>query len=378
VSRVAFRGSAGGLLLSAVVGTLAVPAAGGEPAPAARMGAMPAFATLPEGHVGGLPGSAPPAHIAPARKVPGFVAGSMPADQARQMRMSVQNVSFSYLFTDEEQARAFAKSHGGAENKTDACLVDGGNAESLKSARGEEDDDAPHDWQASFSSMLSFQFDTNPAPGAPGTIVVRSNRRARSWRGGDVHAVHSERFVGGTDGHASLEITDAWFDARTRGVRPIGSSTLPLLRVFSAPNGLDVYAARDGESLQVVLHAPDRPSDDPALAEQLRSRLRNLFVTLPDRNSGNSDCGHLRVTLRAPAGVGQMATFQSAAFLEPLDGSSGEAPDDESDQARGSRLLQAMRQRPYQLTVSATTSSVDRNPVVSIALGWIGRERTGG
>jgi hypothetical protein len=152
----------------------------------------------------------------------------------------------------------------------------------------------------------------------------------------------------------------------------------PLLRVFVGPNGLDVYAARDGEAVQVVLHAPDHPSDDAALAEVLRARLRNMFVTLPDRNSGNADCGHLRMTLRAPAGIGQMATLQSAAFLPPLDGDSGEVPDDESDQARGSRLFQAMRQRAYQLTVSATSSSADKTPVLSIALGWIGRERAGG
>jgi hypothetical protein len=224
--------------------------------------------------------------------------------------------------------------------------------------------------------MLSFQFETSP--GSSGPMIVRSKRRVRSSPGGDVHAVHSERFVAGTEGHASLEITDAWFDARTRGVRLLGRSTLPLLRVFVGPNGLDVYAARDGEAVQVVLHTPDRPSDDAALAEQLRARLRNMFVTLPDRNSGSADCGHLRLTLRAPAGVGQMATLQSAAFLPPVDGDSGEVPDDESEQARGSRLFQAMRQRPYQLTVSATTSSADKSPVVSIALGWIGRERTGG
>jgi hypothetical protein len=362
------------LLLATAVAAIAVPAAGAETPPAARTAAMPSFAALPEGHVADLPAATPPAHIAAREKIAGFVAGTMPADQARQIRLSRQNVGFSYLFPDEEQARAFAKSHGGAEGKTDACLVDGGNAESLKSVRGNEEDVEPHDWQSSYSSMLSFQFET----GSSEPMVVRTKRHVRSSPGGDVHAVHSERFVAGADGHASLEVADAWFDARTRGVRLLGRSTLPLLRVFAGPNGLDVYAARDGEAVQVVLHAPDHPSDDAALAEVLRARLRNMFVTLPDRNSGNADCGHLRMTLRAPAGIGQMATLQSAAFLPPLDGDSGEVPDDESDQARGSRLFQAMRQRAYQLTVSATSSSADKTPVLSIALGWIGRERAGG
>jgi hypothetical protein len=365
------------LVGAALLSVLACPAARAETPPVAKTGAMPAFATLPAGHVAELPATAPPTRIPAKEKSPGFVTATMPADQAAQMRLSGQNVSFSYLFADEEQARAFAKSRGGTDGKTDACLVDGGNAEVLKNARsGEDDDDASHDWPSSYSSMLSFQFET--APSSPKSVVVRSRRHMRTSSGGEVHVVHSERFAGEADGHASLEIADAWFDARTRGVRLIGRSTLPLLRVFSGPNGVDLYAARDGEALEVVVHVAEHSSDDTALADELRSRLRNVFVTLPGQASGNSDCGHLRTILRAPRGVGQMATLQSTAFLPPVDGDSGEVPDGESDQARGSRLFQAMRQRPYQLTVSTTTSSADRSPIVSIALGWIGRERAGG
>jgi hypothetical protein len=366
----------GAAVFAGGLAVMAATAARADTPPAAKTGAAPAFAGLPSGHLAELPATTPPSRIPGKEKSPGFVTATMPPDQAAQMRLAAQNVSISYLFPDEEQARAFAKSHGGTDGKSDACLVDGGNAEVLKNARGGEDDDGPHDWPTSYSSMLSFQFDS--APSSSKTVVVRSRRRARSSRGGDVHAVHSERFVDGTDGHASLEIADAWFDARTRGVRLIGRSTLPLLRVFTGPNGVDLYAARDGEALEVVLHVPERPSDDAALADALRARLRNLFVTLPGHSTGNSDCGHLRVTLRAPSGAGEMATLQSTAFLPPVDGDSGEVPDRESEEARGSRLFQAMRQRPYQLTVSATTSSVDRSPVVSIALGWIGREHTGG
>jgi hypothetical protein len=339
---------------------------------------MPAFASLPDGHVAALPEAPPPERVASREKAAGFIAAPMPKAQAIQLLQARQDIVFSYLFTDEEQARAFAKSSGSRDDKADACLVDGGNAETLKSGRGNDEEAEPREWPASYASTLSFQLETNRAPGKSGQTVVRSRRHARSSTGGDVHAVHAERFVAGQDGRASLEIADAWFDARTRGARLLDRSTLPLLRVFVGPNGLEVYAARDGAAVQVVLHAPDRPSDDAALGEQLRSRLRSMAITMPDHNGGSSDCGHVRITLRAPAGVGQMATLQSVAFLPPIDGDSGEAPDGESDEGRGSRLFQAMRQRPYQLTVSATASSSDKSPVVSIALGWIGRERTGG
>jgi hypothetical protein len=186
--------------------------------------------------------------------------------------------------------------------------------------------------------------------------------------------VHAERFVAGESGRASLAIADAWVDVRTRGVKLIDRSTLPLSRVFVGPNGLEVYAARDGAALQVVLRAPDHPTDDAALAGQIRAQLRNLSAVLPGRGGGTSDCGHLRFALRAPAGVGQMATLQSVAFLPPTDGDTPSPPDGESDDARASRELQAMRQRPFQLSVSATSTTTDPSPIVSIALGWTGRE----
>jgi hypothetical protein len=376
VRRPGARVAAGALLLAGSLAAVATRASPLETPPAARTGALPSFAALPEGHVPALPEAAPPARIGPREKTDGFVAAPMPASQAIQLKQSGQNVIFSYLFADQAQAAAFARSQGNRDDKTDGCLIDGGNAEQLKSGRSSEEEAEPRDWQPNYTGMLAFQVETNPTGGSA-RIVVRSRRHARMSTGGDVHVVHSERFVAGQDGHASLEIADAWFDVRTRGVRLLGRSTLPLARVFVGPNGLEVYATRDGDAVQVVLHAPDHPADDAALADQLRARLRNMAVTLPERNSGSSDCGHVRITLRAPAGVGQMATFQSAAFLPPVDGDSGEAPDGESEEARGSRLLQAMRQRPFQLSMSATTSSADKSPVISLALGWIGRERNG-
>jgi hypothetical protein len=225
--------------------------------------------------------------------------------------------------------------------------------------------------------MLSFQFAADPHSDPPPGVKRHSKRRATSSHGGDVRTVHAERFVAGEGGRASLALADAWVDIRTRGVKLIDRSTLPLSRVFVGPNGLEVYAARDGATLQVVLHAPDRPVDDAALAAQLRAQLRSMSAVLPERSAGSSDCGHLRLTLRASAGAGQMATLQSIAFLPPLDGDTPPAPEGESDDARASRELQAMRQRPFQLSVSATSTTTDASPVVSIALGWTGRERTG-
>jgi hypothetical protein len=342
----------------------------------ASTGAAAAFASLPEGRVPPVPAATPPKHIAPAEKVAGFVLAGMPADQLEQLKRARRDLRFTYLFSGEDQAKTFARSRGGQGDLTDACMVDGGDTASQ--GHGAGDDTEPRDWPTSYSSMLSFQFETDPAS-EPSPRTMHHTKQAPSGRA-DVHIVHAERFVAEKDGRASLDMADAWIDVRTRGVRLIGRSTLPLARVFVGPNGFEVYAARSGDALEVVLHAPDRPSEDAALASQLRTQLRSMSVLLPDRNGGNADCGHLRFTLRVSPGVGQMATIQAVAFLPPLDGGDGDAAtplENESDEARGSRELQAMRQRPYQLSVSATATSTDETPFMSVGLGWVGRERTG-
>ncbi len=74
-----------------------------------------------------------------------------------------------------------------------------------------------------------------------------------------------------------------------------------------------------------------------------------------------------------------MAALQSNAFLPPLigDESAEVEPGLESPASRASRLVQAMRRRPFQLSVSVSETTADAHPVLSVALGWSGRERPG-
>jgi hypothetical protein len=360
--------------VAAPAAAVAGPAAGGVTPVTPKMGAVPAFASLPEGHVAPLPRAAPPAHIAATERVDGFFPSKMRPDMARAMSAR-PGVSFTYLFAQEKQAKAFMASRSGSGNEcpVDTCLTDGGDGATLSRAAADDADaDAePGDWPASCSSMLSFQVDLGQDASA-GAAAKRPDAAAQN-----VHAVRSQQLVMGEDGHASLSVTDVWLDARTRGARLIGRSTLPLSRVFVGPNGLEVYGARDGNAVHVLMHAGDHPADDPALSELLRARLRALAVTLPDGSGGSGDCGHVGFTLRAAPGEGQMVTLRSAAFLPSLDADHG-GPDGESDDARAERWVEAMRQRPFQLSVSATSSTADATPVLSIALGWTGREHIGG
>jgi hypothetical protein len=362
------RVAAAALGAVSLVAGLCAPAAGAgaDPAPLPRTGALPSFAGLPEGHVPLLPGAAP-VSIPAAEKVDGLAPTPMPSEQAAIMKRNNPELVFSYLFADVAQARLFQASRNWREVTADACLTDGGNADVLQRAQGNREGQEPQDWPMNFQSMLSIQ------AGQPG--VVKGRGRTARATGGAVHAIRVERFVTGSEGHASLDITDAWVDARTRGARVFEHVAVPLARIFTGPNGLEVFAARDEDTVQLVVHVSEHPAEDAGLAKMLRAQLQGLFMVLPDGNNGSTDCGHMRVALHTRDGAGQMATLQSNAFLPPADGDWGKPEDGETEDSRGQRLFQTMRQRPYQLSVSTTTTSADASPVLSVALGWAGRER---
>jgi len=322
-------------------------------------GPAPSFASLPEGHVPLLPDTEAPRRIAASEKVPGFTVSGSPSDRLGGRRPR-QNAIFVSAGDDGAGPSA--------TTPTEVCLVDGGDAVSL-ARRGGGDDAAPADWPSGVMTSVAFASHTQ-------TLHVNRAKKGVVNMDADVHVVRSERFVAGHGGGAFLEIADAWVDARTRGGRLIERSTLPMSRVFVGPNGLELYAARDGEALEVVVHLPDHPSGDAAVDSRLRARMQEMAVFLPDHTSAGTQCGHLRFVLRPYAGAGQMATIQALAFLPPLDGDSAPPPEGEaeSDDARGAREQGAMRARPYQLTLSATASGADKDPAVSIAIGWTGRE----
>jgi len=61
-------------------------------------------------------------------------------------------------------------------------------------------------------------------------------------------------------------------------VRVFERSTLALQRVLVGPNGVEVYAARDGDALQLVVHVPEHPATDADVAElyELDAQARDL------------------------------------------------------------------------------------------------------
>jgi hypothetical protein len=357
------RGLLVGLLLAAVICTRDATA---DAPPLAKLGATPSFVRLPEGHVAAMPEGAPPSTIGAHEKLPGFVVVPPPLAQRKYLARAEKDAGLAFVFADREHAKRFLASRAVEDDGADTCFVEGERTRAAprKQSDGEDADDAMapanSDWPAQGSSQLSLQF-------------------RRSEPAGAVRAVHAERLVTEGAGLAILQATDAWVDPRTHGVRLIARSRVPLARVFVGPNGLEVYAARDGGGVQVVVRASLHPVDDAAVSEALRPLLRNLAMVLPDGSAITSDCGHLRLALHPSPEAAQMASLQSNAFLPPLDEDEPDGPAQafESRESRASRKVQAMRRRPFQLSVSASESSVDAHPVFSVTVGWIGRERPG-
>jgi hypothetical protein len=353
--------SSASLACSLAMGLVSAGAGADTPAIAPTF-ATPSFPSLPEGHVAPMPSSRrTPATVAAGSRVAGFVVVPPPPEQLKSLRGSETGVS--YLFSTAARARTMFAGNAQLDDRgTQTCFVDGeGVPEMEDDARGSSAPVSPRSWPSQAASMQAMSFQLSGA--------------------GAVHPMHAERLSVDGHGHATLATTDVWLDARTRGVKLIGRGSLSLERVFIGPNGLEVYAARDGNGLQVVVRAATSPVEGASAAARVDSELGNLTVVLPGGTSGGGDCGHTRFELRPKPGEGQMATLQSVALLPPLVGEEAVTPTGDeapSPDTIAAMRLQAMRRRPFQLSVSATESSSDGSPVVSVAVGWLGRERRNG
>jgi hypothetical protein len=333
----------------------------------------PDFASLPSGHVSDVPSAKDrPARIGAAEKVPGFYTMSVPKVQA--------GYHYAYLVGDAQELealQALQKRKGGPKPRpspSTTCFVDGERSRAMR-----EKEAGP--WEAGGAERLTLH-------------VSNDGQRSRKKDPLDTHgvyAIHAERFVAGDGGKASLEMTDAWVDALTLGARLVGRSTLPLVHVASGPSGIEIYAARDKDRVEVVV----TPAKPPLPQGEALARASTMFAngglsaTLSDNRGFSSSCGHMRVSLHLERGAADMAVVQATALLPPLDKEA--ASDGEGEQAAGvkqaialpeemrklkeeAKAFQALRRRPVSISVSASELSVDPQPVLSVAMGWSGKE----
>lgn len=327
------------LLLGSVVAvTLTVASNAAAEAPAVPAPAAATFSGLPGGRVPAAPKGKAPAFIPARESVAGFFV---------EKGQGSRNNEFVNVVGSAAQVKS--RSLGRGEHQPgDPCFTE----RQQSFGRGSSDDDEEEitPWQTNLQPSLFMS--TSTQHGQKPTVT----------------AVHSER-IAESGATVSLEIVDAWVDPMTRGVRQISRSSVPLQLVTTLLGGDRVFAARDGESVQVVLLTKDD------------NRGRGLFA-INDGRILNSACGHIRASLKAERGQGNAATFVANVELGPVDvpkeqeATKVDPKGDPFGVIRRARMGEK-RVRPVHIQSSVTWSGRDKEPVLTVSAGWDAREQTG-
>lgn len=154
----------------------------------------------------------------------------------------------------------------------------------------------------------------------------------------------------------SLAVTDLWVDPATTGARLIGKREVPLKLLKTAPGDVRVYMARDAAEATLVVTFPKDQKFIP-------------WSLMGERSDGrvahSSGCRHLHVALAAEKGRGESVLVRAPSVLG-------------TEAAAEPSLPGRKKVRFRTLVVAASTSWLgkDTEPVVSLSLGWEGRERT--
>jgi hypothetical protein len=191
-----------------------------------------------------------------------------------------------------------------------------------------------------------------------------------------VFPIRAEKLVDAADGTTKLEITDAWFDARTRGMRVIARSTLALNLHATIPGGMRILVGRDehgGKKLVqfVVAEAKDTPA---YLLGDRRQRLTRVATDTSTQLLGM--CSHHRVAVPT-GGPGESVSFALKVILPPL--ANGEKsnvatelrPMTEWEKKAGAKDV---RTREVRIALGVSQTSRDKDPVLSISTEWAGDE----
>lgn len=294
------------------------------------------LSSLPSGRVPQPPRAKAPLAIPAREKVAGF---TFTAQQ--------KGADWIGLVPSAKVAKAVSEGNRSAL-AGEACFTEDGSINGF--GRGfsldEEGADAESAWRPNLQPVLSMS-----------AAFQRGQRPA-------VVAVHSERMAE-EGGKVSLEVVDAWVDPVTRGVRLIARSSVPLELVSTLLGDTKVYAARESQSIHLVLVAPK---------EQKRTGNEGIFA-IADSSVFHSACDHIRVTLKAERGQGATSNIISNVVLPSLDPRTPEETKPEA--AREGRAAPAeARVRPMHVHASLAWGSRDKEPALTISAGWDSRERT--
>lgn len=207
-------------------------------------------------------------------------------------------------------------------------------------------------------------------PGGGEPVVSMMMARNGSKAPGRLYAAHAEHWVETGDGPV-IEMSDAWIDLATHGVRVFRQSRLPLVKVTQPYPGVTIYAARTAHSVEFVVRLQGRENK---LGGQIASQLGQRMVFARGNESGSVACGFVRIGLNGEPGEGQVANAvtEVAVGLEPQDKAAvGLSPELNPAKVPARELTL----RTLQLNLSVSRLSTDPHPVASVSYGFFGEER---
>jgi len=178
-----------------------------------------------------------------------------------------------------------------------------------------------------------------------------------------VYRLASESFSVGEGGRATLEQRDLWVDLETKGVREINKTVTPYARVSRGPQGVEIYAARGANTLEVIVRPPPPV---PELGTVFQAAVTGTGTETA------SACGILHVSLSLEEGGAMAAVLGRIAMdgvspeeTEPLDAQPASS-DDEHPHPMHVRTLQA--------SISASQTASEKAPLFSVSYAWKGKD----
>jgi hypothetical protein len=192
---------------------------------------------------------------------------------------------------------------------------------------------------------------------------------------GSVQLVRAERVVKETADKLTYEIKIAYVDSETMGVRLSSTSTSEFSLVKELPGKVRVWGMKSDDQVTFLVRRERH--------EKERFHFGPMSVLINGQHATSSSEGcPVTFSLRTGKGVAANAVVQTETVLEVKNAAS----DAENEGGKGimptlhgalpSFGQNEARVRPIKMGFSSTWMSQDTKPVVTMAHGWAGRERT--
>ena len=151
----------------------------------------------------------------------------------------------------------------------------------------------------------------------------------------------------------ALEVTLAWVDVKTGGIRLISKRQQELIRIARGPALVDVFGMRSDVGIDLVVAAPILEGEVPAHGP-LEVRASNV-----EQQAVSSSCAHVRIHLRVDPGVSEMVNVMAT-----IGQIARRAPDEERDLG-DTTVFTSLR-----VSVSSSWLTHELTPMMHVSMGW--------